>query len=101
MFLINKNITALLCQTKEKQAKEKFVAFAHDLSYFCEKGGFSVTQAFLWVFLLSVLSSKDDTNLATNTNILLLLLLGLSNNAVDNTNSFGCNRLFGNLTTFQ
>lgn len=64
-----------------------------------------MTQAFLWVFLLSVLSSKDDTNLATNTNILLLLLLGLSNSMTDSTNvnanSMGCNRLFGNLTTFQ
>jgi len=60
-----------------------------------------MTQEFLWVFLLSVLSSKDDTNLATNTNILLLLLLGLSgtNNFQNQTNTLGCNRCFG--TNFQ
>ncbi len=62
-----------------------------------------MTQEFLWVFLLSVLSSKEDTNLATNTNILLLLLLGLTNtnNTFGNnqTGFFGCNRCFG--TNFQ
>ena len=63
-----------------------------------------MTQEFLWVFLLSVLSSQNDTNLATNTNILLLLLLGLSNtngfgNNFGNGNNFGtlgCQRCFGN-----
>ncbi len=63
-----------------------------------------MTQEFLWVFLLSVLSSQNDTNLASNTNILLLLLLGLANT---NNNGFvgnncSCGRCFGNnnFTTF-
>ena len=58
-----------------------------------------MTQEFLWVFLLSVLSSQNDTNLATNTNILLLLLLGLSNaNNFVTTTGLSCNRCFGNTT---
>lgn len=63
-----------------------------------------MTQEFLWVFLLSVLSSQNDTNLATNTNILLLLLLGLSNTNGfgnnfgngNNSGALGCQRCFGN-----
>ena len=46
-----------------------------------------MSQDILWVFLLSTLSSQNDTNLATNTNILLLLLLGLTNS----NNNFGNN----------
>ncbi len=50
-------------------------------------------QEFLLVFLLSVLSSNNDTNLATNTNILLLLLLGLAgyNNNGSNVQTSSCN----------
>lgn len=51
-----------------------------------------MTSQFLFVFLISVLSSQNDTNLATNTNILLLLLLGLA--GVDNNNG----NIFGNNT---
>lgn len=54
-----------------------------------------MTQEFLLVFLLSVLSSSNDTNLATNTNILLLLLLGLSNNNSGINTCQNC-RCFGN-----
>ncbi len=54
-----------------------------------------MTSDFLWVFLLSVLSSANDTNLATNTNILLLLLLGLSNTNNNFVNTSGC-RCFQN-----
>ena len=50
-----------------------------------------MSQEFLWVFLLSVLASNNDTNLATNTNILLLLLLGLSNNGWNNGQNNGWN----------
>lgn len=58
-----------------------------------------MTQEFLWVFLLSVLASQNDTNLATNTNILLLLLLGLSNtNNGFQTTNMGCSRCFGSTT---
>ena len=50
-----------------------------------------MSQDILWVFLLSTLSSANDVNLATNTNILLLLLLGLNNNNWNNgwNNNFG------------
>ena len=56
------------------------------------------SQEFLWVFLLSTLSSQNNTNLATNTNILLLLLLGLSNtpNFNNNFNTLGFNNGFNN-----
>ena len=63
-----------------------------------------MTQEFLWVFLISVLSSQNDTNLATNTNILLLLLLGLSNTNNgfnNNVNGLGCNRCFGSNNFFN
>lgn len=56
-----------------------------------------MSQDILWVFLLSVLSSANDTNLATNTNILLLLLLGLSNDNSSNVSNCGCRRCLGNL----
>ena len=49
-----------------------------------------MSQDILWVFLLSTLSSANDVNLATNTNILLLLLLGLNNNNWNN----GWNNIF-------
>lgn len=55
-----------------------------------------MSQDILWVFLLSVLSNANDTNLATNTNILLLLLLGLSNQGQTYQ---GC-RCLGNISNF-
>ena len=59
-----------------------------------------MSQEFLWVFLLSVLASNNDTNLATNTNILLLLLLGLSGNNVNyGWNNF-CGCCYGNTRQF-
>ena len=78
-------------------SKKKIILFLLCLEYFVEKEEI-MSQDILWVFLLSVLSSANDTNLATNTNILLLLLLGLSNGN-NTTNYQGC-RCLGNLSNF-
>lgn len=62
------------------------------------------TQDVLFVLLIGVIASATDTDLATNTNILLLILLFLSGNSscCNNNccnNSCSCNNGF-NLTSF-
>jgi hypothetical protein len=89
----------IILPNEREICKKEFCHFCMNKKVFCEKGDFIMTQEFLWVFLLSVLSSQNDTNLATNTNILLLLLLGLANtNDFDDNRrgrSLSCNRCFG------
>jgi len=54
------------------------------------------SQDILFVLLISVIANATNTDLATNTNFLLLLLLALSNNG--GTSSCGCSSCGFSLT---